>query len=75
MDDCKLYARDASQQQKQVELLERETRKTGMEFGLRKCGSLTLKRGRTAKAETPVTGSGERLPEIDEHGYKYLGMM
>ena len=74
MDDCKLYSRDPGQQQKQVELLEREVRKTGMEFGVSKCGSLVLKRGRIADSQSnPVVASGETIPTVNE-GYKYLGI-
>ena len=75
MDDCKLYSRDSAQQQKQIELLEHEVHKTGMEFGVNKCGSQILRRGRIVRTEaSPVISSGERLP-IVEGGYKYLGMI
>ncbi len=75
MDDCKLYAKDSKQQQKQVQILEEEAKKTGMAFGLSKCASQTMKRGRITEAATPTTVGGEKLPRVPEHGYKYLGML
>ncbi len=75
MDDCKLYAQDNKQQQKQVQRLEEEARKAGMTFGLPKCASQIMKRGRITEHAAPRTEDGETLPSVPEHGYKYLGML
>ena len=46
-----------------------------MEFGLKKCGVLVLKRGKVKQMNGLVLPSGDVMKQIDEKGYKYLGML
>ena len=46
-----------------------------MEFGIKKCGVLVLKRGKIAKIEGIVLPDGQVMKEIDDNGYKYLGIL
>ena len=46
-----------------------------MEFGLRKCGVVTLKRGKIARCEGVELPDGEVMKEVEQEGYTYLGMV
>ena len=41
-----------------------------MKFGIDKCAVLELERGRSEGIELP---EGERMKEVDQQGYKYIG--
>ena len=75
MDDFKLFGKSHDQIDSLVQTVYMLSKDIGMEFGLKKCGVLIMKRGKV------VTMDGIRLPdggvmkEIDEHGYKYLGII
>ena len=44
----------------------------GMEFGLKKCGILTLKRVTVIRCEGMKLPDGEILKEVEQEGYTYL---
>ena len=46
-----------------------------MEFGLPKCGVLIMKRGRVVKNEGISMSDGKMMKNIEEGGYKYLGIL
>ena len=46
-----------------------------MEFGLRKCGILTLKRGKVVLSEGIELPCGEVMREAEQEGYTYLGIV
>ena len=46
-----------------------------MEFGLRKCGILTLKRGKVDLSEVIELSNGEVMREVEQEGYTYLGIV
>ena len=46
-----------------------------MEFGLPKCGVLIMKRGRIVKNEGISMSDGKMMKNIEEGGYKYLGIL
>ena len=45
-----------------------------MEFGIKKCGTLILKRGKVVRFDGIELPSGDKIKEIEETGYKYLGI-
>ena len=47
----------------------------GMRFGIDKYVVLTMQRRKESECEGIITGSGEVIGEIDNNGYKYLGIM
>ena len=49
----------------------------GMEFGIRKCGILVLKRGKDDKAKSIASNlpNEKLMKKIDEEGCKYLGIL
>lgn len=77
MDDCKVFARSAKQLEELLAVLQEESRKTGMDFGLKKCAVLHLKRGKPTTDGSCGTGlpDGRTIHEVDHsEGYKYLGL-
>ena len=46
-----------------------------MEFGLPKCGVLIMKRGKVVKSEGISMSDGKMMKNIEEGGYKYLGIL
>ena len=46
-----------------------------MEFGIKKCGMLVLKRGTVVSSEGVEMPDGERIKEVEKNGYKYLGIL
>ena len=75
MDDLKLYGKDEEQLERLVDLVENFSQDIGMEFGLEKCGMLTVQRGVKIKSEGIELPDGKLIQEIDDNGYKYLGIL
>ena len=46
-----------------------------MESGLPKCGVLIMKRGKVVKSEGISMSDGKMMKNIEESGYKYLGIL
>ena len=46
-----------------------------MEFEMEKCKVLTTKSGKKERCEGIELPSGEVMKEVDENGYKYLGVL
>ena len=46
-----------------------------MGFGIKTCGILTMKRGKTAKSEGIKQPDGEVMKIIEKEGYTYLGII
>ena len=47
----------------------------GMEFGIKKCGVLVLKRETVVSSERVGMPDGERIKEVEKNGYRYLGIL
>ena len=46
-----------------------------MEFSIKKCGVIIMNRGKVKSTDGIELPSGENTREIEEGGYKYLGIM
>ena len=46
-----------------------------MEFGIRKCGLLVLKKAKVVDSDGVQLPNGERMQSAEEEGYKYLGIL
>ena len=46
-----------------------------MEFGLKKCGILVMKRGKVIRCEGKTLPNGEIMKEVEKEGYAYLGII
>ena len=75
MDDLKLYGKDECELERLVGIVKEYSDDIGMKFGLDKCGVLVVERGVKKKFDGIVLPSGEKIKEIEESGYKYLGVL
>jgi hypothetical protein len=77
MDDLKLYARNEEECASLVNVVHKYSRDIGMEFGMDKCAVLTMKGGKRVVSDSygMELPSGEVMKEVDENGYKYLGIL
>jgi len=75
MDDLKLYGRNEGELELLVGVVNEYSVDIGMKFGLDKCGVLIVERGVKTKSEGVLLPDGERIKEIEEGGYKYLGVL
>ena len=75
MDDVKLYGKNERQLESLVNTVQVVSEDIGMEFGIGKCGVLSLKRGKVIESEGIVMPNGEVMRSMEETGYKYLGVL
>ena len=77
MDDLKLFANSNDQIDSLANTVYKFSEDTGVEFGIKKCGVLVLKRGKVDKAKSKDLNlpNGKLMKTIDEEGYKYLGIL
>ena len=75
MDDIKLYGKSETELEALVELVRVFSRDIGMEFGLDKCAVLSIRKGVKVHCDGIGLPSGEAMKELDENGYKYLGVL
>ena len=75
MDDLKLYGKDEREIGTLVGCVKEYSDKIGMRFGLDKCGVLVIEKGLKKKCEGIDLPDKERIKEIDDNGYKYLGVL
>ena len=72
MDDLKLYAKSEEQKNSLVRTVYVFSTDIGMEFGIKKCGILTMKRGKIVKSEGMKLPDGEVMKQFGQEGYTYL---
>ncbi|MEM7264393.1 MAG: reverse transcriptase domain-containing protein [Pseudomonadota bacterium] len=75
MDDLKLYGQSKEQIDALVEVTRIFSRDIGMAFGLDKCAVIEMKRGAKVKSEGIVLPTGEQMKEVEDEGYRYLGVL
>ena len=74
-DDLKLYGRSEVELERLVEVIRLFSGDIGMEFGIDKCAVVVLSKGVRVKCEGIVLPDGEIMREVDQSGYKYLGVL
>ena len=77
MDDLKVYGKNKAEIESlvsTVQLISQDVH-VGMEFGIMKCGVLVLKREKLRISEGIKLINGQTKKEVDDEGYKYLGIL
>ena len=74
MDDLKLYAMSEEQTNTLVRTMNVFSTDIGMEFGIKKCGILTMKRGKIKNIEEINQPDGEVMKQVGQERYTYLGI-
>ena len=75
MDDLKLYAKSEEQRNRLVRTVYVFSTDIDMEFGIKKCGILTMKSGKIVKSEGIKLPGGEVMKQVGQEGYTYLGII
>ena len=77
MYDLKLFVKSKDQIDSLVNTVYTFSEDIGIEFGIKKCGVLVLKRGKADKVKSTSLNlpNGKLMKTIDEEGYKYLGTL
>ena len=75
MDDLKLYAESEDEMQTLVNTTAEFSSDIQMEFGLEKCAVVKVKKGARAVFEGISLPTGEQIHELEDEGYKYLGIL
>ena len=75
MDDLKLYAKSEEETNTLVRTVYLFSTDISMEFGINKCGILTIKAGKIVKSEEIKLPDGEVMKQVGQEGYAYLGII
>ena len=75
MDDLKLYGKTEGELEALVDVVRVYSRDIGMEFGMDKCAVLSIKTGVKVRCEGIALPNGDVMQEVEESGYKYLGVL
>ena len=75
MDDLKLIAKSEEQTNMLVRTVYMFSTDIGMEFGIKKCGIITMKRIKIVKTERIKLPDGEVMKQVGQEGYTYLGII
>ena len=75
MDDLKLVGKSDDQIDSLVQTVFTFSEDIGMEFGLKKCREVILKKGKLVKFDGIHLSNPEIMKEVDENGYTYLGKL
>jgi len=75
MDDLKLYGRNDREIESLVHTVWIFSEDIGMQFGIEKCATIKLQRGKIKHTEGIVLPNAQVIREVKEDGYKYLGVL
>ena len=75
MDDLKLYGKSENEIKGLVSTLEVFSQHIGMELGIKKCVVIIMNKGKVKSTDGIELPSGEKIREIEEDGYKHLGIL
>ena len=75
IDDLKLFAKNENHIDSLVSTVRVFSDDIKLEFGMSKCGVLTMKHGKIVRSEGIPMPDGKTMMNIEENGYKYLGIL
>ena len=75
MDDLRLFRKSDGHIDSLVQTVLIFSEGIGMEFGLKKCGVVILKKGKLVKFNGIHLPNQEIMKEVDENGCTYLGIL
>ena len=75
MDDLKLYGKSQDEIDALLGLVQEYSNDIGMQFGMDKCAVLGIKKGKRVECSGVELPSGDMMNEVDDEGYKYLGVL
>ena len=75
MDDLKLFGKNENQIMSLVQTVYLFSEDIGMEFGLKECAAVVLKRGKAVRFDGIQLPNEKIMRGVDENGYTYLGIL
>ena len=75
MDDLKLYGADWGEVESLCKIVQKFSADIGMVFGLDKCAMLEMQAGVKVASRAIELPDGKAIEEVDNDGYKYLGVL
>ena len=75
MDDLKLLAKTDSEINNPVSSANLINQDIGIQFGVKKYGVVTMKRGKLTKSTDIELSGGDKIRDFGDQGYKYLGIV
>ena len=75
MNDLKLFSKNEEQIESLIQTTHIFSTDIGMEFGIKKCGVLILKRGKIVRCDGIELPNVELIKEVEQDGYTYLGIV
>ena len=75
MDDLKVNGKNKAEIESLVSTVWLISQDIGMEFGIKKCCVVVLKQGNLCKSEGIKLINAQTIKEVDDKGYKYLGIL
>ena len=75
MGNLKLFSKSEGQMDTLVRTIYVFSTDIGMDFGMKKCGILNMKRGKVVRYERIKLTNGEIMKEVEKEGYTYLGIV
>ena len=75
MDDLKLYGRNRVEVEGLVGVVKKFSDDIGMEFGIDKCATIEIRHGKQVECSGIELPGGAVMKEVEESGYKYLGVL
>ena len=76
MDDLKLYAKSEKELDSLIQTVRVFSKDRGMQFGIEKCSTLVMKRGKRIKSDGIKMPDDQVIKSLKEdEGYKYLSIL
>ena len=75
MDDLNIFAKSEREVNGLVPTVQILSNDIRMEFGIKKCDALVLKRGKAVSSEGVEIPDSERIKEVGKNEHKYLGIL
>ena len=75
MDDLKLFGKNKNELESLVQTVRIFTQDVRMKFGLQKCATIIMKRGKREEDDGVTLPDGEMMKDLGQDDYKYLGVL
>ena len=75
MNDLKLFSKSDKQIDTPARTIHVFSTGIRMEFGMKKCGIITMKRGKVVRCEGINNSNNEVMKKVEKEGYTYLGIV
>ena len=75
LDDLKLFVKSEKELESLLQTVRVISDDIGIKFGLDKCASMTMKRGKSVHSDGICLPDGSQVTVLVETGYKYVGVL